>query len=328
MEGVINMKDLISVVVPVYNVENYVKECLDSILGQSYGNLQIIIVNDGSTDQSGKICEDYIKNDLRVEYIYQENRGLSAARNTGISRAKGKYICFVDSDDYIDFRYIECLYRGLKSCNADLCMCEYIRDGNFEHTSLSELQYDIHNGKEMMRKYFSFDILFMNVAWNKLYKKEVFLEEKFPEGMLYEDFVLNAHVMYKCEKIAVCHQKLYHYRRTDNSITISKFTEKKLDVLKQIENRMLFFEEIGEKEIYNRFLQEYEVMNLKYYYRCKKNDIPNKLSICCELRKKYKSYFLSTIKAKENKLLKKIYISLGFIFPFFMGFVTNIIVKD
>lgn len=91
---------------------------------------------------------------------------------------------------------------------------------------------------------------------------------------------------------------------------------------------MLFFEEIGEEGIYNRFLQEYEVMNLKYYYRCKKNDIPNKSSICCNLRKKYKFYYLSTLKAKENKLLKKIYISLGYIFPFLMGMVTNIIVKD
>ena len=328
MEGVKNMKDLISVVVPVYNTQEYLIDCLNSIINQSYTNLQIILVNDGSTDQSGEICENFKRKDSRIEYIVQKNGGSSAAKNAGISHAEGQYICFVDSDDYVHEQYVQTLYDCLMSNEADLSMCGYIRDGFFDKNMKYQSDYKIYNGKEMMRNYYSFDITFMNIACNKLYKKEFFENEKFPEGIMYDDFVLNAHIMYACQKIAVCNQKLYFYRKTANSITMSVFSEKKLDLLKQIENRMLFFEEIGEEGIYNRFLQEYEVMNLKYYYRCKKNDIPNKSSICCNLKKKYKFYYLSTLKAKENKLLKKIYISLGYIFPFLMGMVTNIIVKD
>lgn len=322
------MEDLISIVVPVYNVENYVKECLDSILGQSYSNLQIIIVNDGSTDQSGNICEEYAKKDSRVEYVYQKNKGLSAARNKGISCAKGEFICFVDSDDYVHKKYVECLYYGMINNNADMSMCGYIRDGFFVEKKDNNIKCNIYDGKEMMRNFYSFDVLFMNVAWNKLYRKKAFLNERFPEGMLYEDFALNARIMYSCNRIAICDQELYFYRRNRQGITLSSFSEKQLDALKQIENRMLFFRQVNEEGIYNRFLQEYEVVNLKYYFLCRKNDTPNKLLICSELRKKYKYYFINTVKAKENKLMRKIYITLGYFFPYFMGLITNIIIKD
>ena len=315
------MEDLISVVVPVYNVENYVKECLDSILVQSYSNLQIIIVNDGSTDQSGIICEEYAKKDSRVEYVYQKNKGLSAARNKGISCAKGEFICFVDSDDYVHKKYVECLYYGMINNNADMSMCGYIRDGFFVEKKDNNIKCNIYDGKEMMRNFYSFDVL-LNVAWNKLYRKKAFLNERFPEGMLYEDFALNARIMYSCNRIAICDQELYFYRRNRQGITLSSFSEKQLDALKQIENRMLYFKEIGEESIYRRFLQEFEIVNLRLFYLTKR--FLKKKSLEKQLRSSYKNYYFPAISAKENSLVAKFYMLLGLFFPYFMGYITSI----
>ena len=118
-------KPLISVVVPVYNVEQYLKKCLDSIIKQKYNNLEIIIVNDGSTDNSQKICQEYVKKDKRIKLITQKNQGLSAARNTGIDNAHGKYISFVDSDDYLDLEFINELYNTIIENKSDISACDF-----------------------------------------------------------------------------------------------------------------------------------------------------------------------------------------------------------
>src|SRR5699024_4494271 len=117
------MSDLISVIVPVYNVEKYVRRCIDSICGQTYSNLEIILIDDGSTDSSGKICDEMAAKDGRISVIHQENKGLSQARNAGLDQAKGEYIAFVDSDDYLSLNMYECLLKSLKENNADVVRC-------------------------------------------------------------------------------------------------------------------------------------------------------------------------------------------------------------
>ena len=119
-----NKQDLISVIVPVYNVENYLKRCLDSIINQTYQNIEIILIDDGSTDNSGNLCEDYKKIDNRIKVVHKTNGGLSDARNTGIKKAKGKYITFVDSDDYVEYDYVEYLYNLIKKYDTNISFCK------------------------------------------------------------------------------------------------------------------------------------------------------------------------------------------------------------
>ena len=126
--------DLISVVIPVYNVEKYLQRCVTSVTEQSYSNLEIILVDDGSVDNSGAICDDFAKKDKRIRVIHKENEGLGLTRNVGIKAATGNYICFIDSDDYIAREYIETIYSDLKKSSADVCYCGHTKDisGNYE----------------------------------------------------------------------------------------------------------------------------------------------------------------------------------------------------
>lgn len=116
-------EDLISIIIPIYKVEEYLKRCVDSVINQTYKNLEIILIDDGSPDSCGKICDEYAKINNKIYVIHQQNQGVSAARNAGIDKAKGKYICFIDSDDYVDANYIEVLHDGMKKC--DLSICSY-----------------------------------------------------------------------------------------------------------------------------------------------------------------------------------------------------------
>ena len=196
-------KDLISVIVPVYKVEKYLEKCIESIIKQTHTNLQIILVNDGSPDNCGKICDEYAKKDSRIEVIHKINGGLSDARNVGINRANGRYIGFVDSDDYIKEDMYEKLINLIKEYDADISICNL---------------YDVIDGKKYVRnnengiqEYSRLEILkevlldknIQSYAWNKLYKKELFDEIKYPIGKKYEDIGTTFYVFEKCNKIVV-----------------------------------------------------------------------------------------------------------------------------
>ena len=179
--------DLISIIIPVYKVEKYLEKCIESVLKQTYTNLQIILVDDGSPDNCGKICDEYDKKDSRIEVIHKANGGLSDARNVGISKAKGRYIGFVDSDDYIKEDMYEILLNLIKKYDADVSICNLydVIDGN----------ECIRNKENGIREYSRLDILkevlldknIQSYAWNKLYEKELFDEIKYPIGKKYED---------------------------------------------------------------------------------------------------------------------------------------------
>ena len=166
---------LISVIVPIYNVENYLRKCLDSILEQTFHNLEILLVNDGSTDGSGQICQEYVEKDNRIRYFEKENGGLSDARNYGIEQAQGEYLTFVDSDDWVTETYIEELYSKLQYYNADISICNYFRfqDSNvtfYKHVFKPyEKEYD---SKYLLEHYFEIEggDFFLTTVWGKLYK--------------------------------------------------------------------------------------------------------------------------------------------------------------
>lgn len=172
-------KDLISVIVPVYNMEEYIKQCLDSILNQTYTNLEIIVVDDGSNDGSEKICDDYKNKDSRITVIHQKNSGVSVARNVGLDFCKGKFISFVDPDDYVEPQYIEYLYNSLIENCVDISLCDYnYVDKNSKITGNEKWDnIDIIHGKELLKENRK---LINSVVWNKLYSRDIWKNLRFP----------------------------------------------------------------------------------------------------------------------------------------------------
>ena len=177
--------ELISVIVPVYNMERYLRRCVDSILHQTYRNLEVLLVDDGSTDASGAICDEYAAQEERVTAVHQKNGGLSAARNAGLERAQGTYLCFVDSDDFLDSRMLETLCRDLQEQDADVAVVGFRMFEREEELAPAELAVPVQcmTGREAIRSTLVSDEL-GDFAWNKLYKRELFRDIRYPLGRL------------------------------------------------------------------------------------------------------------------------------------------------
>ena len=225
-------KPLISVIVPIYNVEKYLRKCVDSILNQTYENLEIILVDDGSTDNCPKICDYYQKKDKRIRVIHKENGGLSDARNCGLDIAKGEYVGFVDSDDFIHHRMFELLLKYLLENNADISICNYTKVTEVdlkidENIELKEI--NCYSKKEFIKKLVQEDGGKYIVAWNKLYKRKIFDQLRFPYGRQHEDEFIIHHVIDLSKKIVCINEYLYYYLQRNNSIMSQKFNVKYLD---------------------------------------------------------------------------------------------------
>ena len=205
-------EDLISVVVPIYNVAEYLNECIDSILAQDYKTIEVILVDDGSTDDSKKICKEYAKKYSFVHVIHQKNAGLSAARNRGLSVAKGEYICFVDSDDYLLPGYLSELLKAAKKNNASISVCGYGDIVPAEKTISGE-----EATIQFLTKQENIDIL----AWNKLYRLSIFknYDITYPEGKKNEDNLTTYKLYTHANSVTYIAKSLYYYRERENSIT-------------------------------------------------------------------------------------------------------------
>ncbi len=223
----------ITIVVPVYNVEKYLRECIDSIINQTYKNLEIILVNDGSSDNSPAICDKYAKIDKRIRVIHRENKGVSVARNTGIEASSGYYITFVDSDDTIETDMLSLLHESITKNSADIAICEYIRfQGANDTLSVSSgNEVTILPANEAIC-----NMLYQKEIPNgpvaKLYKKELLDDTGFPKNIaIGEDLLFNFNVFIKTRKVAVNSAKKYHYRVHEASAIHSAFSLKRLDGL-------------------------------------------------------------------------------------------------
>lgn len=231
----IGMDDLVSIIVPVYNVQDYLDKCISSILAQTYINLEIIIIDDGSTDKSGEIGDKYAAKDSRVAVYHKYNGGLSSARNYGIEKAKGNYITFIDSDDSVNRNYIAKLMEG---CNhSTISVCSYRKVSETEVPDLNE----IYSGnKEEMEpdtaivRFFN-DNTFVS-ACGKLFPKAFFEDVRFPEGKIYEDFATIYKLYAKSAKIIFSQAEYYYYTMRTNSITNAPFSKKNLDMFDVVES--------------------------------------------------------------------------------------------
>ena len=221
---------LISVIVPIYNVEKYLDKCVDSIVKQSYENLEIILVDDGSPDKCPKKCKEWIKKDRRIKVIHKKNGGLSDARNAGLDKAKGEYITFIDSDDYVEPNYVEFLYRNIVKEKADISMGkQYVRYPKKTYNTGTGNRYvlNAHDCLDKLLYSEDFDVS----AWGKLYKRELFNDARFIKGRLFEDTALCYKLIDKSKKIVLDSQPIYYYIMRNNSITNKKFNDSKMDMI-------------------------------------------------------------------------------------------------
>jgi len=263
---------MISVIVPIYNVEKYLSKCIESIINQTYKDLEIILVNDGSLDNCPRICDEYAKKDNRIKVIHKENGGVSTARNIGLDKALGDYIFFVDSDDYLDLRMIEVLYNNMKKYKADISMCNYIRVDNYDvKVSNNEEQIEIYSNIQALNRLykdtytFHEDYALFIAPWNKLYKKELFDNLRYPIGKIYEDGATIYKVLYKSNKIVHTNQILYYYYQSPNSISRKKFDKTRLDRLDAFKGQMEFYKDKGLNELYFYAFNTYLNMFIEYY---------------------------------------------------------------
>lgn len=225
-----NNIEKISVIIPMYKVEEYLKKCIESILKQTYANLEIIFVDDGSPDKCGEICEEYKKKDSRIKVIHKENGGLSDARNKGIDVATGKYVTFIDSDDYIEENYIEFLYNLMKKYNADISIGSHKIIYNNRIIDKSTYKEFSENSEKVLEKILYDDGVDLS-AWGKLYKIELFNEIRFPKGRLYEDSATTYKLIDLANVIAVSSRPIYNYVMRNNSISQGDFNLKKMELI-------------------------------------------------------------------------------------------------
>lgn len=228
-------KELISVIVPVYNVEKYLKKCVDSIVNQTYKNLEIILVDDGATDNSGKICDELVELDNRIKVYHKKNGGLSDARNYGVERAAGDYIGFVDSDDYIDAEMYEKLYEAIKKENVDVAECN-LKIVYPEKIDLftDQKYYQICNKQEYLEEYLKIEKIFGS-ACVRLTKADIAKKLKFPVGKLYEDTYYAYDLIGIVDKYVIVDNPYYNYLMRENSITNAKFNPRIFDLIEIVE---------------------------------------------------------------------------------------------
>lgn len=222
----------ISVIIPVYNVESYVCACIESVLHQTYQNLEIIVVIDGSTDHSEDLCRGYM--DKRIRIINKENGGLSSARNAGIEVATGAFFSFVDSDDYIDSQMIEKLYQDIVAFDADVACCNY--DFCNEQSQIIKEHIIAVTNTTVYNSATALDCMLLEeyykcYAWNKLYKRELFHKIRYPEGRLFEDIPTTYQIFQQVKRVSFNPANLYHYRIREGSITAGKFHQRTYDMM-------------------------------------------------------------------------------------------------
>lgn len=284
---------LISVIVPVYRVEEYLERCVKSILSQTYKNLEVILVDDGSPDQCPAICDACTEKDARVKVIHQENKGLSGARNAGIDAASGEYLAFVDSDDYVSPHFIEELYQLLQDtgCAIGQCRFSYVKgDGLVEE---SDSAFCIYRGESLMEQLYGPEekATCFVVAWNKLYRAELFKETgiRYPEGRIHEDEATTYRLFHEAKKLAFLDRALYGYYTENGGSITSVFSAKRLQWLTAHEERIAFFKKNGYEKLLPAAYRKLCDACITFYFRCTEQ-VKDAEELKKELRKRLETY--------------------------------------
>ncbi len=225
---------MISVIVPVYNAEKYIDKCIESILAQTYTEFEVLLINDGSRDTSGTKCDEWAERDARIRVMHQDNKGIAAVRNRGISEAAGDYIAWVDSDDYVDSRFLQTLYNALEQQKADMVICGFYTDkeGIITHEGKNYFTDAVYDRQSFLERVYTYGMY--SIMCNKFLRKSAYERIRFPEGRIFEDSSVMRELAMACNKIVVIEKPLYYYRRHTYSITKqTKSQEEQLNYMLQ-----------------------------------------------------------------------------------------------
>ena len=294
------MDPIISIIVPIYNVGKYLPKCIESILNQTFKNFELILVNDGSTDNSGVVCDDYAKKDTRIKIIHKSNGGVSSARNAGLYVAKGEYIGFVDPDDYIDKNMYEKLYRLCIDNNSDIAICRFNREinGKIQNKESTEEIIELNN-MVAMNELFKGNLYRFSLC-NKLFSKKCFNDVLFPEERIHEDLSTTYKLFANSKKAVYINYCGYIYVRRENSILTSTYNEKRLqafiawdeiiefidknyyEIIEQViatftywcvDNILYILNQVNNSQKKNNYLNIIQKYTTKYYIYIKRNNI-------------------------------------------------------
>lgn len=294
-----NSQDLISVIIPVYNTGKYLNKCFDSVINQTYKNIEIILINDGSTDNSDSICLEYKNKDSRIVYIKKENEGVSKARNTALDIVKGKYIAFVDSDDFIEEDYIEKMINAIRKNDADLCECNMNKlNVDNEIIGSTNLYNAIIEGKEKVKWDFANYNNAMDYVANKLIKRDTIGEERFSDLIVSEDYEFFTRVYENINKKVTISDKLYNYILYPKKETTEKFIRNGLETIRAREKVFKQYMEKNEIE-----LAHITAVQLLFRIMTIYKKVDHKTKII--LKEKYREYYPYALKTKAT-FLKKI----------------------
>lgn len=310
-----NEKPQITVIVPVYNVEKYLAKCLESIINQTYKDLEIIVINDGSTDSSGRICDQYAKLDSRIRVIHQSNAGISEVRNRGIDATTSKYVTFVDSDDFLNLDAIEILYDFLVESDAQISIGHIQKidpDGillaSQKPPLIDKLKiYDNYEAVRAMYDHQYADSLSFVVVTAKLYDFRLFDNLRFRVGKLYDDEFVNYKLLLKANKIVYSTQTVYIYLIRNDSITRSSYSLQKLSRLEALEERMEILAKYQMKDLVRKTTYIY-FRELSNHLTKFSTFFPNEIEIYNSLVQKHKNSGWSLLKSTPITIKSYVYV--------------------
>ena len=290
----------VSVIVPVYKVEKYLNRCIKSILNQSYNNFELLLVDDGSPDNCGEICDEYAKKDSRIFVIHQKNGGLSAARNTGISwfyeQNRSNYITFVDSDDWLHPDYLKILMDGITKNDVKIAVCNYKRSTTETlYENYDNVKYELTSPEDFLVNHF----WQYNYAWGKIYHKSLFEDVRYPIGKNFEDAFTTYKILHKCEKIAYTELQMYHYFLNAQGISRSPWKPSELVIFDAMQEQMQFYKEKG---LQRAFDKEFELFVHHHAYQIVRiNENKRDLNKNKTTLKKIKKTLRKLLKENKNK---------------------------
>lgn len=293
---------LISVIVPVYNVEKYICKCLESIIDQTYKNIEIILVDDGSTDNSGSICDEYSYRNSKIKVIHKQNGGLSSARNEGLKSANGDFVTFIDSDDWVVTSYLEEMLLCQQKYDADIVQCNrWFEDERCKKTEKVYLWNNIDAVNALWGEYY---IPTVNSTC-KLIRRTLFDNLRFTEGMIHEDEMIAHRLLYSINKMAFMDKDMYCVVRNPQSITRTAYSLKKLDILKAYEDRLLFFKAVKEDKIYARVCYLY-ILEFNRHIKKVKENMPEEKNVIKALKKKFRKKLIRALISPKLTLKNKV----------------------
>lgn len=304
------MNELISVIVPIYNIAPYIEKCITSILGQTYSNFELLLIDDGSPDNCGVICDEIAKTDNRIKVFHKPNGGLSDARNYGLKMSTGTLISFVDGDDYVDSHFLESMINVMNSENCEIVECRSIKFEDGEKPSADyKTGFSTFLPKEWLTETNLNDFISCAV-WNKLYRKSLFNSISFPVNRHYEDEATTYKVVYNARKIVRLNASLYFYRQRDGSITQSEFSKKEIDdKFLALEEKCLYFETNNEFDIACFSYSKLAVFMVQNFQKIEKSKCTVWYSYILKI-------FSKTLKCASVPIKYKLYIFLFLIFNY------------